>query len=80
MTVHQFEDPVRTALERKMQVLTDVCTLRDGIDQFSGTVLGMRSHEAQPVIAVHAVDLRKKRSKAHRIGKRLSIGIDVLSE
>ena len=52
----------------------------DGVDQLAGTVLGVRGHEAQPVVAGDLVDLADQLSEGRPRLEPLTVAVDVLSE
>ena len=78
--VHPPQHAVRTALHRQVDVVADLLTLRNQVDELSGAVLWMRGHKADAKISVQRLDAAQKLGKVDRFYQALAIGVDILPQ
>ena len=63
-----------------MQMQGDMLALSDRVDQLAGTVLRVRGHEAQPVVALDLIDLFDQLSEGRSRLETLAVAVDVLPQ
>ena len=61
-----------------MQMQADMLALSYGIYQLSCTVLGMRGHEPQPIVALYLIYLAQQTGKGGSRAESLAVAVHVL--
>ena len=80
MAVHLFQQFIRAALHRQVQVLAQVGLGRNGVDQFMAGILRVAGHKADLVIAGHSAEQIEQISKVHLFLQALAVAVHVLAE
>ena len=80
MAVHLFQQFIRAALHRQVQVLAQVGLGRNGVDQLVAGILRVAGHKADLVIAGYSAEQIEQISKVHLFFQALAVAVHVLAQ
>ena len=80
MAVHLFQQFIRAALHRQVQVFAQVGLGRNGIDQLVAGILRVAGHKADLVIAGYGAEQIEQISKVHLFFQALAVAVHVLAQ